>query len=319
MIPESNFSFTQMFSRKTFHDSFEAGAAPIDVVMPLLHSNELFRNNLISIYSQIPVARLIVGDAGVIDESLSVLSEFPRVEVQDHREIRTLGRSLALLIDSVRTDSFAYVHSDVELPEGWYNPMRDELQNHGWVGSRMEVVVLQHFSNNLSGKRPLAGAQLGKKEAFSGIASRIEDDYVYRQEDFVLAKVAEDNGFTLGEAGTFHWHQQMPRRTIGTANNVEIVEIRTKESESEVLRIHETQSFGFIKYCAPDSPAVVEQFKGSAKAYLAFRPDGLKRLTAFANEHNPAWVPVVLALSLKGGVKGRVRAFMLSAVSRIFG
>lgn len=289
-----------MFEGKSFFDYAEVSHEKIDVIMPLLHSNELFKNNLFSIYAQIPVARLLVGNAGVIDDSLQILAEFPRVEVHDHTEIKTLGRSLALLIDSVSTDSFAYVHSDVELPEGWYGPMVGALDKFGWIGSRMEVVVLQHFSNDLTGKRPLAGAQLGRRDAFNGIGSTIEDDFVYRQEDFVLERIAKGNGFEVGNADTFHWHQQMPRKTVGTANKVVGIDIRTHESSKELSRILETQSFGFIKYCDPDSDAIIDQFKGSANALLSQRAGALGDLLRLAKETNSSWIPVILSLSGEG-------------------
>lgn len=315
MEPIANFS--EMFEPKQFVDSAEGSDERVDVVMPLLHSNELFRNNLLSIYSQIPVARLIVGNAGVIDDSLQILAEFPRVEVQDHTFIKTLGRSLALLIESVSTENFVYVHSDVELPEGWYQPMVSALGNFGWVGSRMEVIVLQHFSNDLTGKRPLAGAQLGRKDAFNGIASSIEDDFVYRQEDFVLAEIVQRNGFAVGNADTFHWHQQMPRKTMGTSNKVVGIDIRTQESGQEVNRVLETQSFGFIKYCKPNSNEVIDQFIGSANALVSQRASSLGKLLRLAEETNPSWIPIILGLSGEGKRPQRALLIMRQIVGRL--
>lgn len=290
-----NFSFAKLFQEEEFSDRYLSDQeSAVDVVMPLLHGNELFRKNLFSVYKQIPVNRLLISDGGVIDNSIEVLSEFPRVQIFDHREVQTLGRCLALLFGEVKTEAFCYLHSDVLLPDGWFEEMNKELHKVDWVGSPMQIIALQSFRNDLTGKRPLAGAQMGRNAAFEGILEWIQDDFVYRQEDFVLSSFLERNGFTVGNAmGTFHYHQSMARITSGEENRVSSFSIVTSSSQEEERRVLETQTWGFIKYCDPTSREVVRNLLGSVGVLLEHDRKMGKQLIKFARATNPNWLPVL--------------------------
>src|SRR5437762_5084073 len=114
--------FRQYFQDREFIDRFAHDAErAIDVVIPVLHTNELWRANLLSTYREIPVKRLLVGDGGCIDDTIEVARGFPRVHVFDHTSFNSLGYSIRKLIEEVRTDWFVYLHSDVYLPEGWFD------------------------------------------------------------------------------------------------------------------------------------------------------------------------------------------------------
>ena len=84
-----------------------------EIILPLKNSTPLFRQNLISWYREIPISRILVGDAGPDDDSLEVLGSFPRVEFFDHKKYKTSGYSIKRLIDEVRTDWLIYLHCDV--------------------------------------------------------------------------------------------------------------------------------------------------------------------------------------------------------------
>ena len=62
------------------------GSRTVDLVIPIIHTNEIWRANLLSIYREVLVNRLILDDGGCIDGSIDVAKEFPRVEVLDHRD-----------------------------------------------------------------------------------------------------------------------------------------------------------------------------------------------------------------------------------------
>ena len=117
-------SFRAIIGAEPFADRFATDSArAVDVIIPIVHTNELWRSNLISIYREIPVNRLLIGDGGCIDDSLEVARQFPRVEVLDHRNFTSLGYSIRHLIEAVETEWFVYLHSDVFLPPGWFETM----------------------------------------------------------------------------------------------------------------------------------------------------------------------------------------------------
>ena len=53
----------------------------VDVIIPLLNTNELFERNLFNFYESIPIERLIIGDGGCTDNSIQIATKFPRVEI----------------------------------------------------------------------------------------------------------------------------------------------------------------------------------------------------------------------------------------------
>ena len=57
----------------------------IEVVIPVIHTNELWRANLNSVYREIPVRQLCISDGGCKDDSIKIARSFPRVEVLDQR------------------------------------------------------------------------------------------------------------------------------------------------------------------------------------------------------------------------------------------
>ncbi len=183
----------------------------VDVIIPVLHTNELWRANLLSIYREIPVNRLLLGDGGCIDDTIEIARKFPRVEVFDHRSFKSLGFSIRRLIEEVQTEWFIYLHSDVYLPEGWFNDMAAARNKYDWFESGQNVTVMvEYVPPTLEVERAYSGSQMGRKAAFKDVLPKIDDDYLYRNEDIIFANLIKDAGFRYGKvAETSHDHQVM--------------------------------------------------------------------------------------------------------------
>lgn len=300
--PESTQLIRNLFHEYKFIDCAEGveNDKKIDVIIPVLHSNDLWRENLISFYREIPINHLIIGDAGCIDDTISIVEKFPRVQIVDHTEISTLGASIADLISRVNTSKFAYLQSDVYLPQGWFAAMKSKGEEFAWVGSPMQVVTMLDYTVDYSGRRPLAGAQLGETAVFDELNKFIGDDYVYRQEDFVLEEYVRQRGFATGNSlETFHFHQVMRRKTNGMQMKVESISIKLGESNSEKLRVSNTQLYGLIKYC---DPKIREVRLAAFGAYQDRRGGQLVRLwdtVRFTRKNNKSWTFLVLRFGVK--------------------
>ena len=246
--------FGRYYAQEPFVDRYLTSSdGAVDIVIPVLHSNELWRSNLISIYREVPVHRLRLGDGGCKDETLTIAREFPRVEIYDHSSFTSLGYSVRELIKAVETEWFCYFHSDVFLPEGWFDTMRAHQPKYDWFGCPMRITSLVEFPL-VEDVRPYAGTQMGRKAAFAGGLDRIDDDYVYRQEDWVFAGIVEDGGFRNGKIeDTFHWHQVMPRvyGDARRARKFKQVTFDVEMTPEEELFTAETQLRGTIKYLKP--------------------------------------------------------------------
>ena len=98
------------------------------------------------------------------------------------------------------------------------------------------------------GERPWAGSQMGRWVAFETGLKNIDDDYVYRQEDFIFANIVQKDGFKEGKiTDTFHYHQTMHKPTPWS-RKVSSVEIKVNLSREEEVRSCITMAKGIVKY-----------------------------------------------------------------------
>lgn len=243
--------FEAYYQKKPFIDLYESDASDaVDIIIPVIHTNELWKANLLSIYREVPVNRLFIGDGGCIDDSIKIAQEFPRVEVLNHREFKSLGYSIRKLIEEVQTDWFLYLHSDVYLPAGWFEKMKKHKDNYEWFGCLMQHTVMVEYNMDYE-HRPWAGTQMGLKKAFEQGIQKIDDDFVYRQEDFVFADIVKKAGYREGKiSDTFHYHQTI-RKPSPFERKIKSVAISVEMTREEEVRAAVMQIKGLIKYLDP--------------------------------------------------------------------
>lgn len=265
----------------------------ITVIIPTVHTNELWRVNLLSIYREVPVKQLLIGDGGCIDDTLDIVAEFPRVVVHDHRSYKSLGYSIKKLIEAVETDWFIYLHSDVYLPEGWFDKMILHKEEYDWFGCRMQQTVMVEFDNDY-GERPYAGSQIGRKSAFSKGLSCVDDDYVYRQEDFVFSDIVASGGGKEGKIDdVFHYHQTIKKASaFWNPKNLK-VNISQELSKEENFRVWDAQFRGIVKYLQPTSRWVVSEAGYGAFTLISMKAIAKSDLYDWIDQVNPVWLPIV--------------------------
>lgn len=310
--------YQQYYENTEFIDKFkEDKSVGIDVIIPCYHTNELWKANLHSIYKEIPVSRLLISDGGCIDDSIEVVSKFPRVEVYDHRDSKTLGWCIAQLIKNVNSEHFIYLHSDVYLPEGWYTSMIKHKDKYDWYGCPMQITVMVDYHFDMPG-RPYAGSQIGKKEAFTKGLNNIDDDFIYRQEDFVFNKIVEDAGYKTGKVdGVHHYHQVMYRKTKGFDINVENVIVNTKNTDTEITKASQSQIRGIVKYLDPVERYVIKDFMEHAKNMLNNKSITYRDFRNWIKETNPKWLKLFnLSFYIKLKIKNLLKTILKSVKSK---
>ena len=110
---------------------------------------QMLRQFLPSVIAHTPVecARIIVADNGSTDDSLAVLAaEFPAVEVitLDQNYGFAEGYNQALRRVGEGYDFYLLLNSDVEVPEGWLQPMLDYMENHPDVAACQPKLRAHH-------------------------------------------------------------------------------------------------------------------------------------------------------------------------------
>ena len=79
--------FERYYKEEIFVDrKIEKKESGIDVIIPLINTNELFERNLYSFYREIPINNLLIGNGGCTDSSIEIAKKFPRVKVFDQKE-----------------------------------------------------------------------------------------------------------------------------------------------------------------------------------------------------------------------------------------
>lgn len=309
--------FRRYFEDEPFIDRFlDDPDRAVDVIVPVMHTNELWRTNLRSFYREVPVNRLLVGDGGCVDDSTSIAREFPRVEVFDHRSFTSLGYSIRKLIEEVRTEWFVYFHSDVYLPPGWFEDMLPHRERYDWFECRQQATLLVEYPlDRTNVDRPFSGGQMGRKAAFETVLPVIEDDYLYRNEDIIIAALVEQAGHRYGRADdAFHYHQTMYKPSPW-GRRVKSVGIEVETSPEEELRTWAMQARGIVKYLEP-TPSLVGEVRNSLIAWDATGEMDWGDFKRWVGRTNPAWLPFVSRRWLLGR---RFRDLLRAAYHSAFG
>jgi hypothetical protein len=311
MIQTGQSIFREYYSEQRFVDRFAVNPRnAVDVIIPIIHTNELWRANLHSLYREIPIHRLLIGDGGCKDDSLKIVSTFPRVEIFDHTKYVSLGYSLRKLIEEVRTEWFIYVHSDVYLPPGWFDTMQRHQSTYDWFGCPQQITVTVEYPL-VDHTRPYAGSQMGRKAAFAAGIARIDDDYVYRQEDFVLADIVTKAGYKEGRIeDTFHYHQ-LAYRPSAWSRKIKRVALEVEQTPEEELRAAMTQARGIVKYLDPE-PMLATWVRVNVERMIDLQQTTWKEFMQWVASTNPAWTPWFRW----DGMKRRLRGTLLGKLIR---
>lgn len=113
----------------------------VDVVVLTKNSQSILRQCLDSVYSNIPVNRLIVYDGLSTDSTLDILRDFQRKfgNVVIHRGEGTRGMARQKAIEQVKTDWFVFVDSDVVLSKNWFSRAMELASNEVGAVWGMEI------------------------------------------------------------------------------------------------------------------------------------------------------------------------------------
>lgn len=307
--------FKKFYSKEDFIDrknvSNEEG---IDVIIPILNTNELFEKNLISIYREVPVNKLIIGDAGSIDDSIDILKNFPRVKIIDQHGYTTLGYCLAELISNVETEWFVYFHSDVYLPKHWYNNMKIYQNKYDWFESDRRITVLAEIKPEIDRtKRAYSGGQMGRTKAFEKIIRKIDDDYLYRNEDIVFQELILTEGFKYGRVrDTFYFHQLMSKKedSVPKLKSIHIERIQNKLWEIDTLT---KQVKGIIKYTKP-KPYLTIAVNKPLKILKKYNALNINEFKSWVRETNGEWIKY---LKLNQSISQKIMTKLRLVISKI--
>lgn len=285
--------FEKYYEKKEFKDrKMITNENPVDVIIPIFNTTPFFEENLISFYREIPINRLLIGDGGCTDNSIEIVNKFPRVKIIDQSAYLSLGFCIAELISNVQTEWFIYLHSDVFLPENWYDTMKKYQNKYDWYEcDRLNIALIEYNPDTKDYERALSGSQMGRKSAFDNIISRIDDDYLYRNEDIIFSELIKAEGFKYGKIfDTYHFHQVMNKK--GENQPKYKIIIRRSPNKQWDIRTFNMQVKGIIKYLKPRQ-YLIDNVNQSLRILLKHNALNIKEFKAWVKKTDKEWLKYI--------------------------
>lgn len=249
----------------------------IDVICPVYWINNSFLRNVVSWQTELPFRKIFLG---INNSKLPMDSVNPSIEVIDQTHLRTLGACLVDLMKRVETEWFAFIHADV-----WVIPESFKRMNN-IIDKNMGIMESEHihledgvpkYYNYFKESRAYSGFQLIRKKAIESILDKIEDDYVYRNEDLIFQNVCNANGYGYAKTRIKHLHQ---------------VSKNGKNTFSE-KEIHDMQWKGLVKYSPLQNNFMTKLIIGSIKHNVINFNLKKETVVKFINKNNPMWINVI--------------------------
>ncbi len=205
-----------------------------------------FEDNLKSWIQEIKPTKILLGvnKQNILSYLEEIQKKYPVIELIDQLHLSTLGGCLADLIKKVQTEWYVYVHTDVRITPYAFLIMQQyqkedvgiiESHREHWDGKvryiRGEDLPAHIASDYYFRDRSFSGLQLIQLKAIRDLVERLEDDFLYRNEDMIFHAECVKNGYRYCKTWAMHIHQ---------TNN--------KKWSIDDQTTHRMQYKGFIKY-----------------------------------------------------------------------
>ena len=184
-----------------------------------------------------------------------------------------------------------YLHSDVYLPEMWFDNMEKYKNTYDWFECKRKLTHLVE-TWGVEPKhqiRALSGSQFGRTDILKNVSKKIRDDYSYRQEDIIFAELLKEEGgkYHIDE-DTFHYHQIMNKVGAEVPMYKSISAEREYDRGTEIM-IWNTQVRGLIKYLKPKKYLIRE---ANISLYNLNKLGALnwKEFNKWVKVTNPVWL-----------------------------
>ncbi len=283
--------FKNYYTEDDFVDRYESQKEEsVDVIIPLINTNELWEKDLCSFYREIPINRLLIGDGGCTDNSIEIARKFPRSVIVDQSDYHSQGYCIKELMAQVETKWFIYLHADVYLPGGWYDEMKKHQGEYDWFECYRRMTILYEYLEEAQNKaeRPFSGSQMGRTEAFKNILPKIDDDYLQRNEDIIFGELIKAEGFKYGRvSNTFHYHQLMNKKGEKEPKLKKVAIQKETDVEWEI-KISEMQIKGIIKYLQPKK-YLIKSVNAHIAILLKYNALDWSEFKKWVKQVNPAW------------------------------
>lgn len=260
----------------------------IDCIVPCnLVDWNYFPSNLNSWLEELPIKTLYLGCNNLKEEIFDGIKDYlsgnDKIEFIDQRGIKTLGMQIVDLMKRVNSEWFVYCHSDAYIIKHSFLMMEAEIED--------DVGIIESEHLNYNGKkwifpnyhnipRSFSGFQLFRKKAIENILDKIEDDFIFRNEDIIFQNVCQNNKYRFIKSWAFHIHYA----TINHRWTPQGVECENAEAIT-----YDMQSKGIVKYCTPNEITKKAWRAGFGGCIRYNNANIFDFINNFVKKVNPVW------------------------------
>ena len=264
----------------------------IDLICPLYWVDErLFYRNVKSWIKELPLNKIILGvNNPKLDLSASIFEEkeivFQKLEYINQLHFKTLGACLVDLMDKVETDWFAYLHADAFITPYTFEIMKQymkpeigiiESERFHWDGTMSLIhnvyeVPYYTFDNYYNMDRAASGFQIFQKKAIESILDKIEDDYIYRNEDLIFQHECLMNKYMYQKTLAIHIHQTFNTKWTFSQEEANIMQVK-----------------GLIKYTEPLPRVTKEVFLNALRFVKVNEVSTIYKILKFCDKYKKKW------------------------------
>lgn len=275
----------------------------VDVMAPVhFIDGTYFGSNVKSWLSELPTRRILVGCNNPNEKEYEgikdFLSQYDKIEFIDQRGIKTLGMQIADLMKRMETKWFCYVHADAFLTRHSFLVLEAEINTKDENDDRPVGIIESErvsynytdlkqypdvYPHNYYRNRSFSGYQLFRKEAIENILEKIEDDYIYRNEDIIFQNICENNGFRYVKSFGMHVHTSSNVNQRWTPQGIELPYHEARKVTFDM------QIKGIVKYCIPDEITKIAWRDGFGQCIRENNADLFGFIEDFVRKESPEW------------------------------
>lgn len=259
-----------------------------------------FTSNVKSWLDYLPLNKVYIGNNNQNEKDFNTIKEFleryHEIEFVDQRGIKTLGMQIADLMKRTEGELFLYNHADVRIVKHSILVMEAFMEED--VGIVESERVQYDYINPKSypdqypyyafRDRSFSGFQMFRRAAIQEILDKIEDDYIYRNEDIIFQNACEEAGYKYEKAlSALHVH------TCSSVNHKWTPQGEFTSEQEARAKTFDMQIRGLVKYCSPTKIAVDAWRDAFGICCAENNTDLFDFVEGFVRETNPAWEPAI--------------------------
>lgn len=266
-------------------DDFEE---KVDVIVPMYHIRDDLEHFIDNWFKELPIRRLFLGFGKDKRELLwgfgktknKIRNKYGnRIVKIVQTDLNTQGKCMAELMKKVKTKWFVYLHQDAFITPYAYEIMKKYMENK-FVGCiEGGPIVIRHENGKLVrlyhsrqySYRGYSGFQVFRTAAVKEIIEKIEDDYVFRNEDIIFQNAVLEANYTYEKAWATYLHYN------------EVYFERNEKDAYEMI-------LGLIKYTKPNKHLKNIVNNVIHFYYKRFGKNHPKEIVKFIRENNDIWL-----------------------------